>query len=250
MTSASATLAVVIVGATSGIAEATARIYAGEGARLFLVGRNAERLSQIAADLKFRGAADVMVEVMDIVDADPESALRSFAMRCAGIDHVLLAYGMLPDQAAAETSPEVVEETIRVNLTSTAQWAIAAANLLERQGRGSLVVLGSPAGDRGRRRNYVYGMTKAGVAVLVEGIAHRFAGRGPRAVLIKPGPTATAMTAGLKNQRRLLAPPRVARAVRRAAERGGPVQYVPGYWGAVMWVIRHLPAAAFNRMDI
>ena len=101
----------------------------------------------------------------------------------------------MTDQAEAEREAARAAQMMAVNYTSTAAWALAAANLIEAQGHGSLVVLGSVAGDRGRRKNYIYGSTKAGIGVLVQGIAHRFAGKPVRAVLIKPGPTAT-RTAG------------------------------------------------------
>ena len=117
--------------------------------------------------------------------------------KLGGLDHVILAYGVLGDQALAERDPAMAQSIIDVNFRSAAVWTLAVAEVLERQGRGSLVVLGSVAGDRGRRSNYIYGAAKAGLATLVEGISHRFRGTGPRAVIVKPGPTDTAMTAGM-----------------------------------------------------
>jgi short-subunit dehydrogenase len=137
---------------------------------------------------------------------------------------------------------------IAVNFTSTVRWVLAAANLLESQGHGSLVVLGSPAGDRGRRKNYIYGATKAGVATLVQGVAHRFAGKGPRAVLVKPGPTATAMTADM-DQKGLAAPETIARAIRQAADKGGPIQYAPLKWRLIMRIVREIPYPIFNKLN-
>jgi decaprenylphospho-beta-D-erythro-pentofuranosid-2-ulose 2-reductase len=156
----------------------------------------------------------------------------------------------MTDEAAAERSLSAAAEMIRVNFASAALWALAAANLLEAQGHGSLVVLGSPAGDRGRRKNFIYGSTKAGIGVLVQGIAHRFAGKGPRAVLLKPGPTATAMTADLGgDQSKLATPEEVAKAVRRAADKGGPIQYAPGKWRLIMRIVREIPAPIFNKLN-
>jgi short-subunit dehydrogenase len=241
---------VVILGATSGIAEATARLYAQEGASLLLAGRNAGRLAEIATDLKLRGAAQVETEAVDLAAAEPGQCLGAFAERLGGIDHVLLAYGTMTEQAEAAGSPAKTAEMLTINFTSAAAWALAAAEIFEAQGHGSLVVLGSPAGDRGRRKNFIYGASKAGLATLVEGIAHRFADKGPRAVIVKPGPTDTAMTAGLKARGARLAPVEsVARIVRRAADRGGPVQYAPAKWRLIMRIIREIPAPIFNRLD-
>ena len=139
-----------------------------------------------------------------------------------------------------------------MNFTSAAAWVLAGAEALERQGRGSLVVLGSVAGDRGRRANFVYGAAKSGLEALVEGIAHRFANTGPRAVIVKPGPVLTPMTEGFANRKGLMwsTPEAIAVVVRRAADRGGPVIYAPWFWRWIMLVIRLLPAAIFNRLKI
>ena len=244
---------VIVLGATSAIAEATARLYAGEGAELLLVGRHAEHLAAIAADLGLRGAARVETAIRDLADTgDITTAFAGFVATLGGVDHVLVAYGMLGDQKAAEQDPAAAETSLAVNFISAAAWVFATASALEQQGHGSLVVLGSVAGDRGRRANFVYGAAKAGLATLVEGIAHRFARSGPRAVIVKPGPVITPMTEGFANRRGLLwaTPETVATIVRRAADRGGAVVYAPWFWRWIMLVIRLLPAPLFNRLDI
>ena len=239
---------ILILGATSGIAEATARLYAAEGAAMRLAGRNATRLSQIEADLKLRGASQVEIAEVDLKEVNAEAELAGMTTALGGADHVLIAYGIMTDNSEAERNLAKAEAMMTANFTSTARWALAVANLLERQRHGSLVVLGSPAGDRGRRKNYVYGATKAGVATLVQGIAHRFAGKGPRAVLVKPGPTATAMTAGM-NQKGLATPEQVARVIRRAADKGGPIQYAPAKWRLIMRIVREIPSPIFDRLN-
>lgn len=246
MTTASQ-LKVAIIGATSGIAEATARLYAAEGASLLLAARNAERLEAIATDLRVRGGTLVETHALDLSAADAAARLADYAARLGGLDHIVIAYGIMTDQAEAERDADKAAQMITVNYTSTAAWSLAAANLLEAQGHGSLVVLGSVAGDRGRRKNYIYGSTKAGIGVLVQGIAHRFAGKPIRAVLIKPGPTATAMTAGTTGK--LATPGEVAQVVRRAADRGGPIQYAPAKWRLIMRIVREIPSVVFDRLN-
>jgi short-subunit dehydrogenase len=156
----------------------------------------------------------------------------------------------LGEQALAERDLTMAQVIIDVNFRSAAVWSLAVADVLERQGRGSLVVLGSVAGDRGRRSNYIYGAAKAGLAVLVEGISHRFRGSGPRAVMVKPGPTDTAMTAGMTKGGPLWSTPEaVAAVVRKAADSGGPVVYAPARWRLIMAIIRMIPAPIFNKMN-
>jgi short-subunit dehydrogenase len=243
-------LHVLLLGAASGIAQATARLYAAEGAVIGLAGRNAERLTSIANDLKARGASRVETFEIDLAVAEPSGTLASMAAGLGRADHVILAYGALGDQALAEHDLVAAQSLIDVNFRSAAGWALAIANMLERQGQGSLVVLGSVAGDRGRRSNYIYGAAKAGLAVLVQGISHRFHRTGPRAVIVKPGPTDTAMTAGMTKGGPLWSTPEaVAAVVRKSADSGGPVVYAPARWRLIMMIIRAIPAVVFNKMN-
>lgn len=243
---------VIILGATSTIAAHTARLYAKDGASLLLVGRDESRLSQMADDLKARGADTVAVQFCDLSDAaNVSEQFQGFLEKLGGVDHVLIAYGILGDQGQAERDLATAREILQVNFNSAAAWSLATANVLEAQGRGSLVVIGSVAGDRGRRANFIYGAAKAGLETLIEGIAHRFANKGPRAVLIKPGPTVTPMTDGMNRKGALWAKPEnVAAIVHARAYRGSGIAYAPGFWRYIMLIIRNLPAAIFNRMEI
>ena len=242
----------IILGATSAMAEALARIYAAERADLVLVGRRADRLEEMAADLRARGAAHVTVAAADLGDAS--RAAEQLADWSAGpIAALHVFYGVLTDQPRAEADLAYAERTLGVNFTSAALWSLAAANLLEAQRHGVLVVVGSVAGDRGRQSNYVYGAAKAGLGALVQGIAHRLALRGgdARAVLVRPGFVDTPMTDHLKKGGPLWARPEdVARAIRKAAKGKAPVVYAPWFWQGIMLVIRLLPAPIFHRRPL
>jgi short-subunit dehydrogenase len=239
---------IAILGAASAIAEEAARIWAAHGAHLVLVGRNAERLDAIAADLRARGAAKAEALVADCAEVDPTSELSRIVEILGGLDVVLLAYGVLGDQTRLERDPTATADLLRTNFTSAAAWCQAVAAVLEDQRAGALLVVGSVAGDRGRGSNYVYGASKAGLGVLVEGIAHRLARVGARAVLIKPGFVDTPMTAGVARKGPLWARPEtVARLIVASADRGGPVVYAPAFWRAIMFVVRNVPSAIFHR---
>lgn len=240
---------VIILGATSAIAEALARIYAGEHAALVLVGRRGERLEEMAADLKARGAAEVETAAMDLAQADGAAERLAGWSRGEPVAAIYLVYGVGGDQGRSELDPAHARDVLEADFTSAALWCLAAANLLEAQHGGALVVVGSVAGDRGRQSNYVYGAAKAGLGVLVQGLAHRLALRktGARAVLVKPGYVDTPMTDHLAKGGPLWAKPEtVARILRRAADRGGPVVYAPGFWRLIMLVIRLVPAAILH----
>jgi decaprenylphospho-beta-D-erythro-pentofuranosid-2-ulose 2-reductase len=240
---------IIILGALSAIAEAAARRWASEGAHLILVGRQSEKLEQIAADLRVRGGVAQSWEA-DLAVADVKKLLDEMIVRLTQVDIILLAYGILGDQKEAETDPAAAQHVFRTNFTSAAAWCLAAANILEAQNRGVLIVIGSVAGDRGRASNYVYGASKGGLGLLVQGIAHRLARTGARAVLVKPGFVDTPMTAGIANKGLLWAKPdSVARVIVAASEtaRAGPVLYAPGFWRWIMYVVRCLPARIIHK---
>ena len=242
---------IIVLGALSDIAEATCRLYAAEGAKLVLAGRDRKRLESVAADLRVRGCAQVEVASVDLAKVDPEKSLADWGAKLGGVDIILLAYGALGDQRDVERDLGAAATLIDVNFKSAALWCLAAANALEAQRQGALVVIGSVAGDRGRQSNYLYGATKAGLGILVQGIAHRLAPSGARAVLIKPGFVDTAMTAHIEKKGALWSSPeKVAALIRKAAASGRPIAYVPGYWRLIMTVIKSVPAQIFHRTKL
>ena len=250
---ATASNRVVILGALSAIATATARIYAREGASLVLVARNAQRLDALAADLRARGAREVFVSAMDLEAEAGKAAvwLDRWVAQLGGLDHVHLIYGYLGSQPEASASPAELSRIITSNFSSAVQWCEAAANILRRQKHGALVAVSSVAGDRGRQSNYAYGAAKGGLALFVQGLAHSLAGTGARAVVVKPGFVDTPMTDGLKKGGAMWASAdQIGHALRSAADKGGPIQYAPGKWRIIMSIIRAVPAFIFHKTKL
>lgn len=243
---------IVIVGATSSIAEHCARLWvAGRAVALTLVGRDVGRLERVAADLRVRSPrSTVDVRTVDFSDPAAIAALAD-AVTADGLpQQVLIAHGSLPDQAACQRDLGAAFEALDVNGVSPVLFAEAFAGRME-SASGVITVIGSVAGDRGRRSNYVYGAAKGLVTRYVQGLQHRLAGsKSPlKVVLVKPGPTATPMTAHLP-QRGLAPVEDVARLIVDGSAAGKPVVYAPGKWALIMMVIRHLPAFVFNKMNI
>jgi len=244
---------IVIVGATSGIAEHCARIWLqSHPANLTLIGRNAARTEKVAADLQVRNPESV-IRIVETDFLDP-AAIQQTAedIAAAGtIDIVLIAQGSLTEQLDCQTDLSVCKESLEINGISPVLFAEAFAEHLLKAGQGTLALIGSVAGDRGRKSNYAYGAAKGMVARYAQGLQHRFAGSGVKVVLIKPGPTDTPMTAHLKAQGAKLTPVEdVAQGIVIAINRGQAVAYVPGKWRLIMWVIRHLPGFVFNKLNI
>lgn len=246
---------VLILGAASAIAEATARQLAASGANLVLVARDAARLQVIAADLTVRGAPKVAARSLDLLEAEPtQELLQGLADEVGGFDTVLIAHGLLGDQAGAEQDAAQAAALIDVNFTSAALWALALARFLERTHgpNGVVAAIGSVAGDRGRASNFVYGAAKAGLAVLMQGLAHRAARRGgPRAVVFKLGFVDTPMTAALPKGGPLWATPEaVAKVIVKGLNGRSAIVYGPWFWRYVMLIIRLLPQPVMAKVDI
>ena len=167
------------------------------------------------------------------------------------VDLVLIAQGLLPKQAACQEDLQVCREALEVNGISPVLFAEAFAKPMAKVNHGTIVLIGSVAGDRGRQSNYVYGSAKGLVACYAEGLQHRFAGTKVNVILIKPGPTDTPMTADLKRKGVALARvDKVAQQIVKAVSQGQVVAYVPGKWRVIMWVIRNLPNVIFNKLSI
>jgi decaprenylphospho-beta-D-erythro-pentofuranosid-2-ulose 2-reductase len=244
---------IVIVGATSSIAEHCARIWLQVApANLTLIGRNAERTEKIAADLQVRSPESVIRTIQtDFLTPDAIKQTADDIAAAGAIDIVLIAQGSLADQLDCQSDLNACKESLEVNGISPALFAEAFAGHLANAGRGTLALIGSVAGDRGRKSNYVYGAAKGMVTRYAQGLQHRFAGSAVKVVLIKPGPTDTPMTAHLKALGMKLTPVEdVAQGIVNAINRGQAVVYVPGKWRLIMWVIRHLPKGIFNKLNI
>ena len=244
---------IVIVGATSLMVETCARTWVEQAsATLILIGRRPEGLDRIAADLRVRSPASKITTLSgDLLDAHAIKALVQKVLEGGSPDTVLIAHGSLPEQRACQEDLALCQESLWVNGVSPVLWAEAFAGAMQAANQGTLVILGSVAGDRGRQSNYTYGAAKGLVSRYAEGLQHRFAGSNVRVLLVKPGPTDTPMTAQFKAQgMRLASVAEVAQAIVKAAEEGRSLVYAPAKWKYIMLIIRHLPKIIFDRLKI
>jgi decaprenylphospho-beta-D-erythro-pentofuranosid-2-ulose 2-reductase len=242
---------ILIVGATSAIAEAAARLFAAHGDALFLAARNDSRLQGIAADLSVRGAKLVESAVFDARAYDRAAALlRTATERLGGLDAALIAHGTLSDQIACQQSIDRLREEFEINALSVMALCTELANQFEAQGHGVIAVISSVAGDRGRQSNYVYGTAKAAVTAFTSGLRQRLYPKGVRVVTIKPGFVSTPMTAAFKKGALWATPASVAADIVRAMDGGKAVIYTPWFWRPIMWIIRSVPETVFRRLRL
>lgn len=244
---------IVIIGATSAMAEHCTRLWAARApAEFILIARDESKAKNIAADLQVRSPAS-RIRVIKADFIEPAAIRNAVSDAASGvpIDIALVAHGSLPDQQQCESDLQTCLDALMVNGVSLALFAEALAGEMLKHGKGTLALIGSVAGDRGRKSNYAYGAAKGLVTRYAQGLQHRLAGSGVKVVLIKPGPTETPMTAHLKAEgARMASVEDVANEIIRAINAGQSVAYAPGKWKVIMFVIRHLPAFIFNKMNI
>lgn len=244
---------IVIVGATSGIAEQCARLWAmSSPAQLILIGRNKDKLERVAKDLSVRSVKTKIVTLQaNFTDPSEIRSVVDQIFQEGRVDIALIAHGTLPVQEDCQTSLEVAQEALNINGISPVLFAEAFAAHMQKQNAGTLAIIGSVAGDRGRKSNYVYGAAKGLVTRYAQGLQHRLAKTNVKVVLIKPGPTDTPMTAQLKQTgAKLASSEAVAKDIIAGIEQGKKVVYTPKIWVVIMMIIRHLPFFVFKRMDI
>ena len=243
----------IIIGATSSIAEHCARLWIAEAPiNLTLVGRDASRTKSIADDLKVRSPGSAITVVSgNLVEPESIQRLVNQILKDGNADCALIAHGSLADQSACQQDLALTAEELSINGISPVLFAEAIANSMVRAGHGTLGVIGSVAGDRGRKSNYVYGAGKGMITRYVQGLQHRLAGTEVAVILIKPGPTRTPMTAHLGDSGPSLADvAKVAATIVSGMEKRRSIVYAPRRWWVIMMIIRHLPRFIFNRMDI
>ncbi|MBF0620985.1 MAG: SDR family oxidoreductase [Magnetococcales bacterium] len=243
---------ILIIGATSAIAQAVAHRYAQQGHALFLTGRDPERVATIAADLRVRGAVQVESATLDANQIETHQTVLDHAITAMGsIDTVLIAHGVLNDQQTCQASVEDTLDAFQTNALSAIALLTLLANYMEHNAiKGTLAVISSVAGDRGRQSNYVYGAAKAAKSTFLAGLRNRLHSAGIHVLTIKPGFVDTPMTAHLKKGLLWAQPDDVAAGIVKSIEKRRDCVYLPGFWWLIMTIIRAIPESLFKRLTL
>lgn len=242
----------VILGGTSGMGRAIARLLAERGDTVFLLGVGDEDLARSAADLSARHpkSAPVGTAVCDLERPEGFAAALDAADAALGdFDTVVVTAAMFGTQDALEADIEFTRRLLTVNYANTVVFCEHARKRLLARGGGRLTVFSSVAGDRGRKPVILYGSSKAGISAYLEGLDHKFHASGLSVLCVKPGFVKTGMTAGLKPPPFAGEPEAVARLVVHSMDRRVPVVYAPRIWQLVMLVIRWLPRFVMRKIN-
>ena len=239
-----------VLGGSSEIAMSTARrLVAGRTRRVYLAGRPSPALDSSAAELRALGA-EVTVLDFDAADTDSHAGVLGRAFADGDVDVVLLAFGVLGDQAKDELDPVAAARVAQVNYVGAVSSSLVCAQHLRIQGHGSLVVLSSVAGERARKANFIYGSTKAGLDTFAQGLGDSLQGSGVHVLVVRPGFVHTRMTEGLKPAPLATTPDAVAAVVLDGLKRNAHTVWAPGQLRFVMSGLRHLPRPVFRRLPM
>ncbi len=240
----------IILGATSSMARAFARIVAEEGAHVILAGRDLDDMKRTAADCRARGAAGAEAVKFDARRPESFKAPIARAKEGPGSINAAVFIGSMPDQVAIDADPTLIRGVVADNFTGPAEFLHRLAPLLEERGAGTIIGVGSVAGDRGRIGNYVYGAAKAGFATYLSGLRNRLARSGAHVMTVKPGFVDTAMTWGIEGMFLVASPEKIAADILRAARRKRNILYTPFFWRYIMAIIRAIPEPIFKKLSV
>jgi decaprenylphospho-beta-D-erythro-pentofuranosid-2-ulose 2-reductase len=242
---------ILLIGATSAIAKEVARLYAAQGAALFLVARNEKHLNNLQADLQVRGAekSSCLVEDLNVFDRHAQ-IIKAAAGFLGTIDVALICHGSLPDQQACEQDFTLTEKEIHTNALSVISLLTVLAQHFISQGKGTIAAITSVAGDRGRQSNYVYGAAKAMVSIYLQGLRGRLLSAGIHVVDIRPGFVDSPMTAQFKKNALWASPAKVARVIVHGIAGKRHTVYAPHFWRLIMFAVHLVPEFIFKRIRI
>lgn len=242
---------ILIIGANSAIARSTARLYAEAGAELFLIGRNEERLIEFEKDLQVRGATISGILGLDLTKtAGHKKVIADVQIALGNIDLALICHGDLPDQSKCEENYKAAQKAISVNGLSTISLLTELGIVFKAQGSGSIAVITSVAGDRGRQPNFVYGASKAMVSTYLQGFRGMLTPYGVHVLDIKPGLVDSPMTAEFDKGPLWSSPDVIAQCIVKAVRQKRLTIYAPGYWRLIMAIVNSIPEFIFKRLKI
>ena len=241
---------ILILGATSAIAQGTAIAFAKKGYNLYLAGRDTDEINRRAQDLTLRYEIDVRHAIFDTEKIDTHDAFLNEILTEVGSLHgIVFAIGYMGDQLKARDFPDA-NKVIQANFTGAISILSRCANILEKQNSGFIVGITSVAGDRGRQSNYVYGAAKGGLSIYLQGLRNRLQPSGVQVITIKPGFVDTAMTFGLPGLFLVASPELIGEQIAKGVEKSANVLYLPWFWRYIMLIIRSIPESIFKRLKL
>lgn len=243
---------ILVIGATSAIAQAFVRSMAVGDNRLVLVARDIDKLNAVKNNIRIKNDVNIATFVLDVNNHDKiDDMLNSSKSFLDHINIILIAHGTLPNQEKCNSNINLARQEFNTNATSTILLCQKIGNLLEKQKSGLLAVITSVAGDRGRQSNYIYGSAKGAVNIFLQGLRNRLTKSDVSVLTVKPGFVDTPMTAHLSKNPLFSKPDTIAKGIVRAINKNKSKEiYLPGYWRIIMFIIKAIPGKIFNKLSL
>lgn len=242
---------ILVIGAASAIAQETIKLFAKDGDSMYLTDLKYSRLVAISEDFQTRYNVNVFIKEFDVLDFDEHSNLIADAADKLGqIDIILIAHGTLPDQHKMQDNYLDAITEFNINGLSVISLSTVASQYFESRGKGTLAVISSVAGDRGRQSNYLYGSAKGAVSLFLQGLRNRLSSSEIKVITIKPGMVDTPMTAHLPKGILFAKASAVGKGIYDAILKKKDIAYIPGYWRFVMFIIKHIPESIFKKLKL
>lgn len=240
---------VLILGASSPIARATAIEFAKKGYALFLAGREIEDIERIGEDIKIRFQVPVKWGIFNAIAYETHASfIHNVSKVMGGLEGVYVGFGMTGDQSKAVVDFVEAHRIIQTNYIGAVSALTHAGQLLANSQKGFIIGISSVAGERGRQSNYVYGSAKAGLTVFLQGLRNRLFHLGVHVLTVKPGFVDTSMTYGKEGVILNAAPENIGRSIVKAVEKRKNEVYLPWFWGMIMGVVKAIPESIFKRL--
>lgn len=240
---------ILILGASSPIARATAIAFAQKGYALFLAGRDIEDVERIGEDIKIRFQVPVKCGIFNAVAYESHASfIQNVSKVMDGLEGIYVGFGLYGDQAKAVTDFNEAHRIIQTNYVGAVSALTHAANLLAKGKKGFIIGVSSVAGDRGRQSNYVYGSAKAGLTTFLQGLRNRLYHQGVHVLTVKPGFVDTSMTYGKEGVVLNAAPESIGQSIVKAVEKKKNVVYLPWFWKMIMGIVKAIPEPLFKRL--
>lgn len=243
---------IVVFGATSAIATAVLEEYLKEDVHLYLIARNQEKLHTLLTDWQIRyPQATLSSQLTDLSDTKQHAELiQNIITSMPRIDIAFLCHGSLSNQSQCEQSYDKTYQELTINLLSMISLLTHLANHMQQQRQGTIAVLSSVAGDRGRQKNYVYGTAKAALTTFLQGLRNRLFKHGVHVITIKPGFIESPMTIHHRKNKLFCQPRDVAKHIKHGIDTKKNVLYTPRFWAGIMLIFKLIPENIFKRMSL
>ncbi len=240
-----------VLGATSLIVQRTLELMARDGYEFYLVARNEDKLKSVKAHLETISNTKIHIDATNPSLMESQKDIFARALQTLkSVDYLLIGYGTLPNQKELEENPENIAEVYNTNLVSISHFLLLVVDYFMKRGSGVIAVISSVAGERGRQSNFVYGSTKGGLSVFLEGYRQKMSKHNVKVITIKPGLVETPMTWGIKRGFLMAKPEKVARDIYTGIAKEKSVVYTPWYWKYVMLIIRSIPERVFQKLEL